>query len=91
MTDIQRLQKILPENISVGFVELITNGDSVFLLIRGSWEAPIRELHNVVFDAAIRCFNLFAHTVKDRWCWRGGGAFEISIDLVKGKSWAVEV
>ena len=90
MTDVERLQKILPENISVGFVELDASGDDVSILIRGSWEAPIRELHNVVFDAAIRCFNLHTHCVNDRWCWRVGGVFETSFELVKGKSWTVE-
>lgn len=90
MTDVERLQKMLPENICVGYVELDTSGNDVFVLIRGSWEAPIRELHNVVLDAVVRCFNLFAHTVGDRTCWRVGGVFEISIELVKGKPWTVE-
>ena len=90
MTDLQRLQRVLPENIQIGFVERDTCGDEVSVLIRGSWEAPIRELHNVVFDAAVSCFNLFTYTVQDRWCWRVSGAFEISIELVKGKPWTVE-
>lgn len=90
MTDLQRLQQILPENIQIGFVELDVSGDEVSILIRGSWVAPIRELHNVVSDAALRCFNLFTHTVKDRYCWRVSGVFEISIELVKGKPWTAE-
>lgn len=90
MTDVQRLQKMLPENIQIGFVELDSSGDDISVLIRGSWTAPIRELYNTVFDAAIRCFNLFAHTVEDRYCWQMGGVFEISIDLVKGKPWTIE-
>lgn len=90
MTDVERLQKMLPENIRIGFVELDSSGDDVSVLVRGSWVAPVRELHNVVFDAVIRCFNLFAHTVNDRLCWRVSGAFEVSIDLVKGKPWTVE-
>lgn len=90
MTDVERLQKMLPENIKIGFVELDVSGNDVSILIRGSWEAPIRELHNVVSDAAMRCFNFFTHTVKDRYCWRVSGAFEISIDLVKGKPWTAE-
>lgn len=90
MTDVERLQKMLPENIQIGFVELAASGDDVSVLIRGSWVAPIRELHNVVFDAAMRCFNLFAHNVEDRYCWRVDGAFEISIDLVKEKPWTIE-
>lgn len=90
MNDIQRLQQVLPGNIQIGFVELDVSGDEVSILIRGNWEAPIRELHDVVFDAAIRCFNLFTHAVKDRWCWRVSGAFEVSIDLVKSKPWAIK-
>ena len=90
MTDVERLQEVLPENIRVGFVELDVAGDDVSILIRGSWTAPVRELHDVVFNAAISCFNLFTHCVEDRWCWRVSGAFETSITLVKGKSWTVE-
>lgn len=90
MTDLQRLQQVLPKNIQIGFVERDVCGGDVSVLIRGNWEAPIRELHNVVLDAVVRCFNLFMHTVGDLTCWRVGGAFEISIDLVKGKPWTVE-
>lgn len=85
MTDVERLQQVLPENIQIGFVELDVSGDDVFVLIRGCWEAPIRELHDVVLDAVARCFNLFLHTVENRYCWRVGGAFEVSIDLIKSK------
>lgn len=90
MTDVQRLQQVLPENIRIGFVELDASGDDISILIRGSCIAPVRDLHNVVFDAAIRCFNLFTHAVKDRYCWRVDDVFEISIDLIRGKPWTVE-
>lgn len=85
MISVERLQKLLPENIRIGRVQQTPHNWGFSLLICGSWTAPIRNLHDVVFDAVMTCFNMKDFTVADRQCWRVAGAFQTLFYLVEGE------